>query len=73
MWSDGTEIDVVFNLEANYASKADEVPVGGWTPLTTGQYKGKVIITSLEVNAPDGDNATYTATFEGVGALTKAE
>lgn len=73
LWSDGTEIDVVFNLEKDYATKADEVPVGGWKPLTTGQYKGKVIITSLEVNAPNGDNATYTATFEGVGALTKAE
>ena len=31
----------------------------------------KEIITSLEVNAPNGDNATFTASFEGVGALTK--
>ena len=34
-------------------------------------YKGKVVITSLELNAPNGDNATFTASFEGVGALTK--
>lgn len=66
-----TEIDVVFSLEKDYASKADEVPSGGWTPMTTGQYKGKVVITSLELNAPNGDNATFTASFEGVGALTK--
>lgn len=72
-WKNGTELDAIFGLESGYASKADTVPTGGWTPLTTGQYKGKVIITSLEVNAPNGDNATFSATFEGVGAITKAE
>ena len=35
-------------------------------------YSGNVIITALEANAPNGDNATFTASFEGVGALSKA-
>lgn len=65
------EIDAVFSLEKDYATKADEVPEAGWTPITTGQYKGKVVITSLELNAPNGENATFTASFEGVGALSK--
>ena len=65
------EIDAVFALEKDYETKADEVPEAGWTPITTGQYKGKVVITSLELNAPNGDNATFTASFEGVGALSK--
>lgn len=65
------EITAVFCLEKDYASKADNVPEGGWIPSTTGTYTGKVIITALEANAPNGDNATFTATFEGVGALTK--
>lgn len=65
------EITAVFCLEKDYASKADNVPEGGWLPSTTGTYTGKVIITALEANAPNGDNATFTATFEGVGALTK--
>lgn len=65
------ELDAIFTLEKDYKTKADEVPVGGWLPSTTGQYKGKVVITSLELNAPNGDNATFTASFEGVGALTK--
>nr|DAD94564.1 MAG TPA: major tail protein [Siphoviridae sp. ctREU2] len=69
--TDRKELDVVFSLEKDYATKKDEVPTGGWTPITTGQYKGKVVITSLELNAPNGDNATFTASFEGVGALTK--
>ena len=71
LWTARTEIEVVFNLETGYAAKADVVPTGGWTPLTSGQYKGKVLITSLEVNGPNGDNATFTASFEGTGALTK--
>ena len=65
------EIEAVFCLEKDYASKADNVPEGGWLPSTTGTYVGNVIITALEANAPNGDNATFTASFEGVGALTK--
>lgn len=64
------EIPVAFSLENGYADKADEVPAEGWTP-TRSQYAGKAVITSLELNAPNGDNATFTASFEGVGALTK--
>lgn len=66
------EIQAVFCLEKDHASKADQVPDDGWIPSTTGTYSGKVIITALEANAPNGDNATFTASFEGVGALTKA-
>ena len=71
MMTGRTEIDAIFTVEKDYATKADKVPETGWTPMTTGQYKGKVVITSLELNAPNGDNATFTASFEGVGALTK--
>jgi hypothetical protein len=67
------EIDVVFALESGYATKADEVPTGGWSPLSAPQYKGKAVITSLELNAPNGDNASFKASFEGVGSLTRAE
>ena len=71
MMTGRTEIDAIFTVEKDYANKADAVPETGWLPMTTGQYKGKVVITSLELNAPNGDNATFTASFEGVGALTK--
>ena len=62
-----TPIDAVF---AKKSSTATEVPTGGWT-AATGGYTGKVVITSLSLNAPNGDYATYTAQFTGVGALTK--
>lgn len=71
MMTGRTEMDAIFTVEKDYATKADTVPEAGWVPMTTGQYKGKVVITSLELNAPNGDNATFTASFEGVGALTK--
>lgn len=45
-----------------------------WTPTTTlGEdgYYGRVYITSLDATAAAGDNATFSATFDGIGALTK--
>ena len=62
------EVDAVFSLKKE---TADSVPTSGWTNSETGTYSGKVIITALEANAPNGDNATFTASFEGVGELKK--
>lgn len=45
-----------------------------WTPTsTTGEdgYYGRAYITSLDANAASGENATFSATFSGVGALTQ--
>lgn len=68
-------IDVVFALEGdspNYdAGKLDYVPTGGWSAKTTNGRKGKAIITSLSLNAPNGEYATMSATFQGVGELSK--
>lgn len=61
-----TPIDAVF---APKSEATTDVPEGGWT--SSGGYKGKAVITSLSLNAPNGDYATYTAQFQGVGALTK--
>ena len=60
-----TPVDIVFDLKEGTELQT------GWTPATGGTgYTGKAIITSLEANAPDGDNATFSATFTGVGALS---
>lgn len=48
----------------------NEMPAAGWT-LAAGAYTGSAVITSLEANAPDGDKATFSISFEGTGPLTK--
>lgn len=46
------------------------LPVSGtWTTSTTKGFKGWAIISSLEINAQNGENATYSATFTGVDKL----
>lgn len=64
-----TPIPAIFSLK-NEASTVTTVPSGGWTPKAP-KYQGNVIITSLQLNAPNGEYATFTANFKGVGALTK--
>lgn len=69
-----TEITGVFTLEGNSTnldtSKLDNVPTGGWTPDSdTPTLTGQMIITSVELNAPNGENATFTVNFTGTGSL----
>lgn len=42
----------------------------GWT-LNQGMYSGEVIITSLSLTAGVDDNAQFSVSFTGTGALTK--
>lgn len=43
-----------------------------WTSKTT-YYEGQVVITSLEANAQNGDNATYSVTFTGSSKIVRVE
>ena len=70
-----TTVVGVFTLEGNSTDldthKLDNVPTGGWTPdNSTPTLTGNMIITSVEMNAPNGENATFTVNFTGNGALT---
>lgn len=55
------------NFEEGKLSKVDAT---GWTPSAGGRT-GMALITSIEQNAPNGENATFTVQFTGVGALEK--
>ena len=81
-----TPIDAVFGVEGNSnnteADKLDNVPTGGWTidpreganpkgEKRFPRYEGKVIITSIELNAPNGEDSSFTVQFQGTGALKK--
>jgi hypothetical protein len=61
-------VDIVLGIPTNITN--DGVPEAGWTAPTKG-YKGKALITSLERNDSNGSNSTMTATFRGVGKLSK--
>ena len=65
---------------ANKKNSVDETTNDQWTPANTGTigstsnkslgYTGTVLITSVEVNAPNGENATFTVQLQGDGPLT---
>lgn len=74
LWIKRTPIEVIFAVKGNTGTDNGDgtvVPTGGWTPKAASGYKGKVVITGITANAPDNDNATYSITLEGAGALTK--
>lgn len=62
-------IDVVFYLKAESGSN---VPIGGWHSAQD-PFRGKAIITDLDMNAPHGEYASFTATFTGWGELVYEE
>ena len=59
-------VEIAFGIPKN---KGNEMPAAGWT-LPAKPYKGKAVITSLELNAPDGDKATFSVSLDGTGALS---
>ena len=67
----GTPIDAFF-FEKNEADGTALPESGSWTPNETNKgFTGKVIITSLEITAQNGENATFSATFTGYGRLIR--
>lgn len=69
-------IHVVFGKKAEAASViVADGDAANYTPNTTvnNMREGNVLITSLTANTPSGDNATYTAEFQGIGALAKGQ
>lgn len=65
----GEKLTVAFEIAKNADSDLGK-PESGWQ-IGDGGYEGQVRITSLSANAPNGDNATYSATFKGCGPLAK--
>ena len=70
-----TPIDVVFGHAANYNLNGLSGVNGGVTDTpvswTKGAgYGGKAVITNLTANANTGENATYSVTLTGCGALS---
>jgi predicted secreted protein len=68
---------------ANKINSVDDVTGKVWSPALEGTigstenkslgYTGTVLITSVEVNAPNGENATFTVQLQGDGPLEPTE
>ena len=61
-------VDVLFAIATN-SNDEDGKPAEGWTAGSG--YKGSAVITSVSVNANDGEIASYSITLQGSSALTK--
>ena len=75
-----TPVSIVFGYASNYnvsglALGATGTAAGdrpeAWTQDQTKGYQGEAVITSLTANANNGENATFSATFTGRGAIVK--
>ena len=66
-------VELVFGYKTTLSANGEayEVPEGGWTAKASDGYKGQAYITSLTVNAPNGENSTMSVSFTGTSALTK--
>lgn len=66
----GTVLDLKFGVAADSSTG---VPTGGWAAPATGTVlQGKAIISSMDVNAPVDENASFSVNFQGKGALSIA-
>ena len=64
-------VELVMGTPANLSN--DGVPEAGWSVPTGTYYKGKALITSLDRTDAKGSNATFSASFKGVGKLEKVK
>ena len=74
LYMKGEPVDLVMGIPKNQTN--DGVPEGGWqepddAAPSLAHYKGRALITSLELNAPNGENSSISATFTGIGKLAK--
>lgn len=68
----GTPITLKFAKPSNWNDKGIVGGEGAAENWTAGDIiaQGDAYLTSLQLNAPSGDNATISATFTGIGAFT---
>lgn len=60
-------IKVNFGIAAN-ADATAELPEDGWK-LPSGDYEGNAYITSIDLNAPTGQTASFSISLSGTGQL----
>ena len=67
-------VDVIFGMKDTTVDRNDEYTVpetGGWPSPTKGGWKGKALITSLDMSSPNGEVSTMNVTLKGCSPLTQ--
>lgn len=64
-------ITVYFGHHTSVTGTPADGDIAYWSQLAGQTYTGKAYITSLTVNANNGENATFSITLTGAGAFTK--
>lgn len=67
--SNKTKIVGYFGLADTSKSTDGNVPSGGWINKSTDYLTGEMVITNITMNAPNGDNASFSVDFTGCGPL----
>lgn len=74
----GQSVDVVVTINKKGTAVENTIGLsvteGGWIPDDTVgsiQLTGKAFVQSIDINAPNGDNATFSVQLEGTGELKK--
>lgn len=69
----GEKVTVIWGEKAedDSAGTVADGDFANWTPAAAGYYTGSVLITSLQANANNGENATFSVTLTGVGKFER--
>lgn len=74
----GQSVDVVFTINKKGTAVDNTIGLSvtedGWIPSDTAgeiQLTGKAFVQNIDINAPNGDNATFSVQLEGTGELQK--
>ena len=62
----GQSVDVVFTINKKGTAVENTIGLVGSIQLT-----GKAFVQNIDINAPNGDNATFSVQLEGTGELKK--
>ncbi len=64
--SEGTAVDITYTVVTATGGQTGDI-----TPSTTLGWKGKAIVNSLKVSAQNDNDATFSISLQGTGALAK--
>lgn len=70
-WQQGTEVEIILGIPANYnADGITAITGNAWTVPTGDYYSGKILIESMDITGDKGSAGTLSLSGKGQGKLT---